>query len=186
MRRRGLLSLAPAVAIAAALPAVARARPAPGELATELPAARLQGSGRMRFMGLRVYDVHLFTAAKPVPADAGGWAEVPLALEIEYARGLDGARIAERSLEEMRRQAEIDAARGERWLAAMKGLFPSVREGDRLTGVHRPGEGARFYFNGSLKGEVRDPEFTRLFFGIWLSTRTSEPALRAALLGGTS
>jgi hypothetical protein len=32
-------------------------------------------------------------------------------------------------------------------------------------------------------GEVRDATFARLFFGIWLSPRTSEPQLRAALLG---
>ena len=30
---------------------------------------------------------------------------------------------------------------------------------------------------------MRDAEFARLFFGIWLSPRTSEPALREALLG---
>ena len=30
---------------------------------------------------------------------------------------------------------------------------------------------------------MRDAEFTRLFFGIWLSPRTSEPRLREALLG---
>jgi len=182
MKRRQAL-VAPIVLAGALLPARLLARPAPGELAAELPSARLQGSARMRFLGLRVYDVHLFTATKAAAPD---WASVPLALEIEYARGLDGARIAERSLEEMRRQAEIDAARAERWLVAMKGLFPSVKDGDRLTGVHRPGESARFFFNGGFQGEVRDAEFARLFFGIWLSPRTSEPALRAALLGGTS
>lgn len=35
-------------------------------------------------------------------------------------------------------------------------------------------------------GEVADPEFARLFFGIWLSPNTSEPALRQALLASRS
>jgi len=183
MQRRAVLTLLPAALAVTAMSRPALARPAPRELAEELPAARLQGSGRMRFMGLRIYDVHLFMAAKAAAAD---WASAPLALEIEYARGLDGGQIAARSLEEMRRQAEIDAARGERWLAEMKRLFPTVKDGDRLTGVQRPGEGARFFFNGNFQGEVREPEFARLFFGIWLSPRTSEPALRAALLGGAA
>ena len=183
MQRRTLLALLPAALVVTALPGPSLARPAPKELSSELPSARLQGSGRMRFMGLRIYDVHLFLASKAAAAD---WASAPLALEIEYARGLDGGQIAERSLEEMRRQAEIDSARGERWLAEMKRLFPSVKSGDRLTGVQRPGESARFFFNGSFQGEVRDAEFARLFFGIWLSQRTSEPALRAALLGGAT
>lgn len=34
-------------------------------------------------------------------------------------------------------------------------------------------------------GEIADPEFARLFFGIWLDARTSEPGLRQTLLAGT-
>ncbi len=65
----------------------------------------------------------------------------------------------------------------------MKRLFPDVHAGDRITGVHRPGEGAAFFVNGRAVGEVRDSRFAQLFFGIWLSPRTSQPSLRAALLG---
>lgn len=177
MRRRAFVVAPLAVLGTAAVRA--QAAPPP-EVASELPGARLQGGGRMRFMGFRVYDARLWTGAQRAGAD---WASVPLALELEYARHLVGTRIAERSLDEMRRQAEIGAEPAARWLATMKTLFPDVDEGDRITGVQRPGEGARFFFNGALRGEVRDPEFARLFFGIWLSPRTSEPALREALLG---
>ena len=178
MRRRLLLAALPAFGLAPLAQAQSVALPA--ELAAELPQARLQGSGRLRFLGLRIYDIRLWAGTSPVGAQ---WAGVPLALEIEYARSLDGAQIAERSLTEMRRQAEPAAATAERWLAAMKSLFPDVREGDRITGVNLPGQGARFFHNGTLRGEVRDPEFARLFFGIWLSPRSSEPALRDSLLG---
>jgi hypothetical protein len=147
----------------------------------ELGAPRLAGSGRLRYFGLHVYDARLWSAQPVLPAD---WANRALAIEIEYARRLDGAAIAERSLDEMRRQREIERTSGERWLAAMKTLFPDVAAGDRLTGVQRPGEGAPFFANGALRGEVREPEFARLFFGIWLSEQSSQPALRAALLGG--
>ena len=81
------------------------------------------------------------------------------------------------------RQAEIAADTGARWLGEMTRIFPDVRAGDRITGVQRPGTGARFFVNGRLQGELPDSDFARLFFGIWLSPRTSEPALRAALLG---
>jgi Chalcone isomerase-like len=155
---------------------------APAEVLAELPGARVQGSGRLRFLGFSVYDIRLW-ATQPVPAAAV--ASLPLALEIEYARALVGVKIAERSLEEMRRQATIAPDVAERWLAQMTALFPDVQAGDRLTGKQRPGEATRFFFNGKLVGEVRDAEFTKLFFGIWLSPRTSEPALREALLGAT-
>lgn len=158
-----------------------RARLAPPpEVVAELPGASAQGEGRLRFFGMRVYDIRLWARKGALAAD---WPALPLALEIEYARALDGAAIAERSLEEMRRQAEIAADTGANWLAEMTRLFPDVRAGDRITGVQRPGSGARFFVNGRLRGEVLDAEFARLFFGIWLSPRTSEPALREALLG---
>ena len=186
MRRRQLLAALPALAVPGLLPTAqaSQVRGLPLELASELPGARRAGNGRLRFFGLHVYDMHLWVeASAPAGALARDWPRLPLALEIEYARSLQGKLIAERSLEEMRRQGEVAAAPAERWLAQMKALFPDVGAGDRLTGVQQPGEASRFFFNGALKGEVRDAVFTRLFFGIWLSPRSSEPALREALLG---
>lgn len=155
----------------------------PAEVQAELPGARLQGQGRLRFFGLHVYDIRLWT---PAPLRADEAMRMGAALEIEYARHLKGASIAERSLAEMQRVGEVSVGERERWLAVMKQLFPDVQAGDRITGVHRPGEGARFHINGRLAGEVRDAAFARLFFGIWLSPRTSEPQLRTALLGPAS
>jgi hypothetical protein len=146
---------------------------APPEVLAALPQARSPGHGRLRFMGLRVYDARLWLRAQDAVA-APDWAAQPLALEIRYLRGLKGEQIAERSL---------DADTGQRWLAQMKALFPNVVDGDRLTGVNLPGVGARFYLNGQSRGEVPDAEFARRFFGIWLSPRSSDAKLRAALLG---
>lgn len=161
----------------------ARANTPPPEVAQALGQPRLQGSGRLRFLGLRVYDARLWVAGQPVADTPDGWDGLPLALELQYLRRLVGRQIAERSLEEMRRQGEIAPADAERWLAAMTQIFPDVADGDRLTGLHLPGQGLRFFLNGQPRGEVMEPAFARLFLGIWLSPRTSEPALRAALLG---
>lgn len=160
--------------------ATATAAP-PRELTAEWPAARVQGRAQMRFLGLHVYDIRLWTVDAPVgPED---WSRRVLALEIEYARELPGRRIAERSLEEMRRAGPIAVEAAERWLQAMLQFFPDVRPGDRITGLHRPDGHVRFFVNGQLRGEKRDAEFARRFFGIWLAPVTSEPRLRAALLG---
>ena len=179
-RRKLLMSLSAALS---APRASAQAKPLPpAEVQAELPGASLQGQGRLRFFGLHVYDIRLWTAL-PLGGEAALRANA--ALEIEYARHLKGPLIAERSLTEMQRVGEVDAGDGQRWLAAMTQLFPDVQAGDRITGVHRPGVGVRFHVNGNLAGEVRDADFARLFFAIWLSPRTSEPQLRAALLGST-
>jgi hypothetical protein len=177
--RRRLL----AAGVGGALAVVAgplRARDVPAEVAGALPAARLQGQARLRVFGLAVYDARLWVGERAVGEN---W-EVPLALEIEYLRALVGARIAERSLEEMRRQGEIAPEAAERWLSEMARIFPDVRAGDRLTGIKVPRQLARFYANGRPCGEIRDGEFARRFFGIWLSPQTSEPALRRSLIDG--
>lgn len=154
----------------------------PAEVAAVLPAARVQGSARLRFLGMSIYDARLWSGVAAVPA-VGEWSATPFAIELTYARTLWGSMIADRSLSEMRRQGDIAPEVAERWLAAMKALFPDVKDGDRLTGVHLPGQGGRFFLNGKAHGAAMDEAFARVFFGIWLSPKTSEPALRTALLG---
>lgn len=182
-RRRTLLAWPLAcAALTPAWPAGARSvPPPPPEVRSELPGARLLGSGRLTFMLFHVYDARLWGGPD---FDVARYDQVPLALELEYARSFDNADIAERSIEEMRRSGPIAPEKVARWLSAMKQAFPDVAAGDRTTGVQVPGVAARFFVNGKLTGEIRDGEFTRLFFGIWLSTRTSEPRLREALLAG--
>ena len=184
-RRAGLLASmlvsALPVTLQAQSPTGAVTRPTPPpELGTELPGAVWRGSGVMRFFGLHIYDMRLWSAA-PL---AGDGSAQPLALELIYARKLVGEQIASRSIDEMKRIGPFSEAQAASWLTAMTRLFPDVQAGDRLTGVQRPGQAARFYFNGTLRGEVADADFARLFFGIWLSPRTSEPKLRAQLMGG--
>jgi hypothetical protein len=176
--RRAVVAGTVSLAVTAALPV--RASIAPPEIAAELPAARLVGSGTLRFLGLPVYDARLWA---PRPLADTDYASVPLALELEYARRLVGRLIAERSITEMRRIGTFDDAKAERWQAQLAAIFPDVERGDRITGVQHPGRAARFFVNGRAAGEVRDAEFTRLFFGIWLAPQTSQPQLRAALLG---
>ena len=139
----------------------------------------MQGDGQMRFFGLLVYDIRLWGPARV----AAQWWTQPLALELTYARSLQGKEIAKRSLEEMRRQQTIDDATGQRWLSEMEAAFPDVKEGDRISGHHDPAAGAAFFVNGKLSRRIADPLFSRLFFGIWLAPETSEPALRKKLLG---
>jgi hypothetical protein len=160
----------------------ARGRPdpvLPPELAQELPGAHQRGSGAMSFLGVRVYEARLWAPA-PVLGDA---ARHPLALELIYARNIKGDLIISSSLREMQRVGKFTPEQSERWTRAMTPLFPDIKPGDRLTGVQRPGQSARFFYNGTLRGEVADAEFARLFFGIWLSPRTSDPQLRQQLLG---
>jgi Chalcone isomerase-like len=157
----------------------AHAYTVPQELGASVPSATLSGSGRMRAYGFQIYDAALWTAPG---FRADDFARHAFALELSYLRDFTGQNIAKRSVDEMRRIGSFTDEQAETWLRAMQVAFPDVKKGDRITGVHQPGVGAQFLTNGKPTGEVRDPQFARLFFGIWLSPNTSQPQLRQALL----
>ena len=136
---------------------------------------------RLRVWGFEVYDARLWT---PLGFRHSQAAQFPFALELQYLRRLEGAAIANRSIDEMRRVGLFTDAQAQNWLMAMREFFPNVSAGERITGVNLPGEGAEFWVNGQRVGAVKDPAFARLFFGIWLDERTSEPKMRAQLLQG--
>lgn len=151
------------------------------ELASLLPPHRLLGKTRLTVWGFQVYDARLWVTSGFKPDQL---ASQPFALELSYLRDFSSVEIAERSLTEMRRSAPISDEQAKTWTAALLRVLPEVKKGDRITGVNRPGEGALFLVNGKTGGEIRDAEFAKLFFGIWLSPKTSEPQMRSALLAG--
>ena len=153
------------------------------EVTTALPQAQLIGQGRLTVFGFQVYDARLWAA----PGFGGSsYATRPLALELSYLRDFKALDIAERSIKEMRRSASISNTQEAKWLADMQRVVPDVKKGDRILGIHKPGVGADFWVNGKPVGEIQDAEFAKLFFGIWLSPKTSEPHIRSLLLGHAS
>jgi hypothetical protein len=99
-------------------------------------------------------------------------------------RSFEGLAIAKRSLDEMHKVGNISERQEKDWLKAMSEIFPNVRKGDRLVGVYKPNEGAEFWFQQRRLGVVMDPQFAKLFFGIWLHEATSAPAIRQAWVNG--
>ena len=149
---------------------------------TPLAGARLVGQGTMRFLGFEVYRARLW--AQP-GFDADQYSAHPLALELTYQRNFTAEAIAKRSIEEMRRVGSFTPQQATRWQQALQAALPDVKPGDRLLGLYQPGAGAVFKMGGRVVGEVPDAEFSRLFFGIWLSPQTSEPGLRQELIAAT-
>ena len=174
-----------AQAEAARAPSVRSAAVAADDLRVELrdllPQNRLVGKSRFSVWGFDVYDARLWADPDFQP---GRMANQTFALELAYLRDFNSLDIAQRSISEMGRSASIAEAQANQWIQDMRRVIPDIKKGDRVMGIHRPGVGALFLVNGKTSGEIPDAEFARLFFGIWLSPRTSEPKLRQALLAG--
>jgi hypothetical protein len=149
------------------------------EVQANLPGGLWSGSARLRFWGFDVYDAQLWVEKGFTTAQYG---QHRLALSLTYLRTLRGKAIAERSLTEMRRQGPVSPEQEGAWLPAMQALFVDVAANDRLTGLHQPGVGARFWLNARPLGNLADASFSQRFFGIWLDVATSEPDMRRNLL----
>ena len=181
----GLAAISPIAPIAhaqtAAAPGTTTASDTHIDLRDALPQHKLLGKSRLTVWGFEVYDASLWVTPG---FKADKLAALPFALELAYLRDFTSLDIAKRSIAEMRRLATISAAQADTWTSAMLRVIPNVKKGDRIMGIYKPGAGATFLVNGKPTGEITDGEFARLFFGIWLSPKTSEPTVRSALLAG--
>jgi hypothetical protein len=117
-------------------------------------------------------------------APQGQWdPKGPFALSLEYYRDLKGADIAQRSIEEMKKQGFNEIATLAEWEKQMRAIFPDVKKGSVLSAVYNPEQGTSFYDGETPIGTIAGRAFAQQFFGIWLAETTSEPDLRQALLG---
>ncbi len=142
-----------------------------------VPNAEKVGKGRLSYIFWDIYDATLY-------APNGTWDEAePFALHLSYLRPLLGKKIADRSAEEIRGQGFADEIKLAAWHAQMRKIFPDVDEGVSLTGIHTKTGETIFYQDSTEIGRIKDPEFSKAFFSIWLGEKSSAPDLRRQLLG---
>ena len=149
----------------------------PIEVRQHVPNASLVGEGMFTFYFWDVYRASLYAPNRNYDHAK------PFALRLIYQRELEGKKIAQRSIDEMKKQGSLSTDVAETWLSKMESIFPDVSEGDVLTGIAINKEETQFYFNGEYIDAVQDGDFTSRFFDIWLGNKTSEPKFRKQLLG---
>lgn len=144
-----------------------------------VPKADKVGAGQFRWWGFLVYDATLWSPSGEYRPDEP-FAQ-PFALSLRYARDISKEDIVKASIDQMR-DLGLPVDRHPEWAQKLSQVMASVKSGDTLTGVYTPGQGAVFFHNDKLTGQV-DERLARGFFDIWLDPKTSEPKLRQALLG---
>lgn len=142
-----------------------------------LPGSQILGSGQMKYLGWLVYDATLYSKDRNISPDK------PFALKLNYHLSASKDQIAQRSLEGMREVGFTDEVKLAAWYRQMLKIFPNVRKGTQLTGLYLPSKGAQFYLGSKHIGTIKDPQFGKWFFNIWLSERTNLKNLRRQLLG---
>lgn len=138
---------------------------------------KLVGTGVLHYAIWKVYTASLYTPT-------GEWRpQQPMGLHIEYHIQLDGKKIAERSIHEMREQGMPHREKWGQWKNQLKKIIPSVKSDTTLSAIYTPGSGTQFYKGSQWIGQIEGDDFGASFFGIWLNEGTSEPGLRRHLLG---
>lgn len=171
-------SVAQGTAGSAATPSGAASATVPNELVPFGNGWVPKGSGALRFFGFKAYDATLWLTS---PQASFSFAR-PFALEIRYATPVKAKDISNTSLVELQRISTSSPEQIAAWSTFMDSVFVDVKAGDRLTGVHLPSAGVRFFHNGKPIGESPDVAFSEAFFKIWMDPKTKRKDLRSALL----
>jgi Chalcone isomerase-like len=136
--------------------------------------AKLQGSGKLTWWGLHIYDASFYRA--------GSYSSPEFALELQYHKSLNGLSIANRSAEEMKKLG-VPETQAQIWGQQLATFLPNVEPGQSITAIYSPKQGTTFYFDGKPLAKIAGSDFSKAFFGIWLDPKTTAPKLREQLLG---
>ena len=139
--------------------------------------AQLVGKARFKVLFWSVFDAELYAEDGEFSQDK------PFALSLSYLREIKGSEIVAKSLSEIKSQDSFTGEKLATWKSELDSIIPDVDTSTTITGVQNNNFHTLLYENGTLIGEIKDPEFTRAFFNIWLGEKTSEPKLRSRLLG---
>jgi len=146
----------------------------PIHIESALSSARLQGSGKLTWWGLDIYDAALYRA--------GTLSSPEFALDLRYQKSFTGLSIANRAAEEMKKLG-VSEMQAVLWGRELAGFLPNVESGQTLTAIYSPKQGTFFYYDGKQIAQVRSADFSKAFFSIWFDSKTSAPKLRSELLG---
>lgn len=147
-------------------------------LANTPQAMKEVGKARFSIFIWDVYESRLLTDSGNYESDI----QQDLRYEITYLRDISSKELIKRTIEQwqhlgFQQQSYTD------YLPALTASWPDIRAGDKLTLLVKDNKSA-FYHNLKLTHVIESQQFAPLFLDIWLSKYTSQPKLRAALLGG--
>jgi hypothetical protein len=138
----------------------------------------LIGSATLRFVGIKVYDISLWSQAPKFSYDQA------FAIQITYNMNFSSEELAERSITEIERRHQLSAEEQEIYFKNLKTIFHSVKKGDEKIAIFIPKKGVKMFYNNELTGQISDPKFSRLFVDIWLDEKGSYPKVTRKILGG--
>ncbi len=137
----------------------------------------LIGSSKLKFFGLNVYDIFLWSEGANFSYNK------TFAIQIKYNMNFSREDLVKRSLSEIKLLHEISLGEEASYIKQLTEIFNSVKKGDEKIAVFVPSNGVLMFHNNELTGKISNPKFARLFVDIWLDENGSYPKITKKLLG---
>ncbi len=150
--------------------------------ASPFPQLIKSGEGEMDYLFWTIYRAELYVDSLPYQEES-----FPKALKIEYYRDIDSDDLIDATKDQWLHLG-INQALITQWTAELPTIWPDISKGDELI-IYVSKDGESTFYSGqegqTVKrlGQVDDHQFGRAFLDIWLSDKTTEPKLRAKLMG---
>lgn len=150
--------------------------------ASPFPQLIKSGEGEMDYLFWTIYRAELYVDSLPYQEES-----FPKALKIEYYRDIDSDDLIDATKDQWLHLG-INQALINQWTAELPSIWPDISKGDELI-IYVSKDGESTFYSGqegqTVKrlGQVDDDQFGRAFLDIWLSVKTTEPKLRAKLMG---
>lgn len=106
-----------------------------------------------------------------------------LIFHIEYLADIKSSDLIERTIEQWK-HIGLKENEYQKYVNTLETIWPNIAEGDSLAMLMQKEESV-FYYNDEYLGTIEDANFGQIFIDIWLSKNTSQPTLRAELLGAS-
>lgn len=139
--------------------------------------AKLIGESDLKFLGLKVYHISLWSA------DANFSYDKKFAIQIRYNMNFNKEELAQRSVDEIERLHALSESEKKSYYEKFLEIFASVKKGDEKVALFVPNQGVMMFYNNQLQGQISDKKLARLFVDIWLDERGSYPQVTKKVLG---
>lgn len=137
----------------------------------------LIGSATLKFLGMKVYDISLWSEMPKFSYDK------PFAIHIKYNMNFSRDELTQRSITEIERLHDLSEEEKKNYLKNLNSIFRSVKKGGEKVAVFIPSKGVKMFYNNEATGMISDPKLSRLFVDIWLDEKGSYPEVTRKILG---
>ncbi|MBU6339516.1 MAG: chalcone isomerase family protein [Rickettsiales bacterium] len=137
----------------------------------------LIGSSRLNFIGLKVYDIELWSEDEIFSYNK------KFAILIRYNMNFSKEDLAKKSIEEIERLHVLSNEEHRDYFTQLTKIFRSVKKGDEKLAIFSPNQGVEMFYNNNSTGKVTNLKLARLFVDIWLDEKGSYPRVTREILG---